>query len=827
MPIDFRKVGSSQKATELLSPRDIFNSLPAKATGFGYLRDVQGQVLDAWDRRRSERDVTIKMNTGAGKTIVGLLILQSCLNEGIAPALYVAPDIYLAQQVQEQAKKLGIRSISDPESTQYLNGQSIGIVNIHKLINGRSVFGGPGNPRSMPIPIGAAAIDDAHAALATVEAQTTLTILRSHELYDQFISRFSDDLKRQSASAFLDIKSNDVTAVLRIPFWAWADAEQEVTEWLHAYRESEQFLFSWPLVRGILPICTATVSGESIDIRPPCPPVQEVSSFAEANRRIYLTATLSDDSVLVTHFNATPESVAKPITPGTAADLGDRMIIAPQEIDPTLKKESLIEAIAILSKTVNTVVLVPSYRRADDWRHVADVIAGAEQIAKTVADLRQGHVGLVVLVNKYDGIDLPDNSCRVLVIDGLPQALNPVERREASILIRSDSWITRQLQRVEQGMGRAVRSAEDFCVVILLGGHLTQLVSQSQYEKKFSPATKAQLTLSREVAKELEGQGLEGMLEVIHQSLDRDEGWVEASRSSVASVAYSPGHVSEVAVNRRIGFDAGSVGQYGPAAQAISKAVNLAEDEVEKGWLQEELATYQNMTDPVAAQRTLAGAVRLNPRVTRPLEGVTYVRLSAHANQAKASAALLSSRWYDRESLLLGINSLLEDLRFGPASSDTFEDALEVLAQVLGFGAQRPERDTGHGPDVLWAMGGRHYLVIECKSESTSSKIWRRDVAQLAHSISWFDENYDKTCSSTPVIAHPIAQLERNAAAPEGTRILTEAMNDTLGKSVRAFAIALADQQGWQDESKIADQLQQQGLTKGEFLSRFTVSAYK
>lgn len=35
--------------------------------------------------------------------------------------------------------------------------------------------------------------------------------------------------------------------------------------------------------------------------------------------------------------------------------------------------------------------------------------------------LRDGHVGLVVLINKYDGIDLPSDACRILALDGCPR----------------------------------------------------------------------------------------------------------------------------------------------------------------------------------------------------------------------------------------------------------------------------------------------------------------------------------------------------------------------------------------------------------------------
>ena len=58
MPVDFGKLAAGEQAP-LISPRDIFAALPARAAGFGYLRDVQGQVSDAWLKRRTERDLLI------------------------------------------------------------------------------------------------------------------------------------------------------------------------------------------------------------------------------------------------------------------------------------------------------------------------------------------------------------------------------------------------------------------------------------------------------------------------------------------------------------------------------------------------------------------------------------------------------------------------------------------------------------------------------------------------------------------------------------------------------------------------------------------------
>lgn len=823
MPLDFSKVSKAKKLASLTSPRDIFTAL-RKAQGFGYLRDVQGQVLDTWDKRRTESDLVLKMNTGGGKTIVGLLILQSCLNESLGPALYVAPNTYLAVQIMNQADKLGIATVDDPEAIKYHSGEAICVVNIHKLVNGRSVFGGPGG-RTSPVPIGSVVIDDVHAAIATVEEQSTLKVPETLGAYSKLWDRFSDDLRSQSEAAYLDIEASVPSAVLRVPLWAWHDQSAQVARILHEHREEGDLVFTLPLVSDLLSMCQAVFTSSALEIRPPMPPIDRITSLAEAKRRVYMTATLADDSVLVTHFDAAPQAVDQPITPVNAADIGDRMIVAPQEINPAINDEEIRSALRDFADEMNVVVLVPSRRRAEMWSDVADETAAADDIADVVEKLQAGHVGLAVLIDKYDGIDLPDDACRILVIDGLPQFYGALERREATLLGETDAMVSRQLQRVEQGMGRGVRSADDYCVVILLGSKLSQLIANPANAQKLGPATRAQLELSRHIAKELEGRDLTAILSVARQALDLDADWIAASRSALAGVTFESAGVKEVARLRREAFDAAASHQYQTASESISAAINATNEPRIKGWLQEQLAVYLQHIDAARAQQVLAAALKNNPRITRPMEGVTYRRLSASTNQARASSDYLSNQFVDGTELIVGVNTLLDDLAFDPEHTDEFEEAMQNLGSLLGFGAHRPERDTGSGPDVLWAIGNLKYLVIECKSGSTQDKIWKRDAAQLAHSMNWFTEKYDSSCSATPVLIHPVRDLEKNASPPPGTRVITTNRLGGLRKAVRELAIALSTSAAWKDPSQVANQLKQHLLAGGDIAAKYSVSA--
>ena len=109
--VDFNKLLNEDTTPAPLNPAEIFHSLPRTGTRFDYLRDVQGEVLKAWHARREERDIVVKMNTGSGKTLVGLLMLQSLLNEEIGPALYLCPNKQLVEQVHQNAVEVGIPAV--------------------------------------------------------------------------------------------------------------------------------------------------------------------------------------------------------------------------------------------------------------------------------------------------------------------------------------------------------------------------------------------------------------------------------------------------------------------------------------------------------------------------------------------------------------------------------------------------------------------------------------------------------------------------------------------------------------------------------------------
>ncbi|MGB8600579.1 MAG: DEAD/DEAH box helicase family protein, partial [Rhizomicrobium sp.] len=427
-------------------PRDIFLTLE-RDRRFAFPRDIQTEVMKAWFVVRDQHDTIIKLNVGSGKTLVGLLLLQSSLNEGKGPALYICPDNQLVSQVREEAVALGLEVVEDPRDAAYSAGQKICITTVHRLFNGKSVFG----VGTVKLPIGTVIVDDAHACIATISEQFRITLPNTHSAYKKILAAVSVYLKRQSPSRYLELEDGDPWAVMEVPFWAWKDKQEKILKALHEHKSSNELMFSYPLLSEILPYCRCIISGQSLEIEPICPPTDLIMSFSKAKRRIYMTATLADDSVLVTHFGAIPEKLNAPIIPVSSQFMGERMILMPQELNPDIDDSDIRQLLIDQSKHVNVVVIVPSKPSADTWKDHADQILIGDKVAAGIEKLRARHVGLTVLVNRYDGIDLPGDACRILALFELPEVSSFRESADMNILEISKAGLLRQMQRIEQG----------------------------------------------------------------------------------------------------------------------------------------------------------------------------------------------------------------------------------------------------------------------------------------------------------------------------------------------------------------------------------------
>lgn len=624
----------------------------------------------------------------------------------------------------------------------------------------------------------------------------------------------------------MDLQQGNPKRLMLVPFWAWIDKKAEVLKILYGHRTDKALEWVWPLLQEVLPLCLCIFSATSLEISPRCVPIDAIPSFVEARRRIYMTATLADDNVLVTDFNANVASVKSPITPKTASDLGDRMIITPQELNPSTSDDEIKGFVKMCSKHFNVVVIVPSDKRAGYWKDVADYFLNKDNLHDGVEKLKSGKVGLVVLSNKYDGIDLPHEACRLLVLDGVPEVRRLIDRYEQSVLNDGDEIFGRQMQKVEQGMGRGVRANDDYCVVMIMGSKLTQALFSTGALEKFSPATREQIKLSNNLANQIRGKKLEELFDVLSVCLDRHDGWVKASRQALVNVTYtSELPANDCAVWQRKAYSLAQVNQFKLAAETLQGAVNTEQNAKVQGWLKQQLAEYTHHFDRAKAQEILLSALLLNHCLIKPLAGISYAKLGAGTiQQALRAEDFIKSKFQVPNEVVIWLHGIIEDLEFYQDEAERFEKAFYLLGHILGFESQRPEVEWGKGPDVLWCLGNLKFLVIECKNGATATAIAKRDADQLTGSMNWFSGAYDKTCNAIPVMIHPSYIFDSAASPHPDTRIIDRDSLDKLRSELQIFANTLGSFKVLPDATQLQAFFHQSSFTREKFLSVFTAS---
>jgi hypothetical protein len=831
MPLNLNNLHRDAASPKQTHPREIFRAQQKREPKrYEFPRDVQTQVWNAWHERRTEKDLVVKANTGSGKTVVGLLVLQSCLNEGIGPAAFFTPNKYLADQAKREALGLGLDIATEPDDLEYIRGRAILITNIYKLFNGLSVFG----VDTIKSEIGSLVIDDAHACLAAVEEQFTVFVSAS-ESPDAFTSIYQlvkQGLVHRYPNTAVEWESGKLERDVEVPFWVWSEHLDKLRPILHSLTndgEKPPLRFSLPLLRDELEDCRCVLSQSGFEITPRLLPVEKIPSFMNAKRRIFMSATFADDNVFITQFGVNPSAMQRLIVPEIANDIGDRMILVPQALNPGLSENDVKAYVKMKSKELSAVVIVPSKRRADEfWSDAADQILMGEEVHTGVSTLRQSSnpTGLTVLVNRYDGIDLPDDACRLLVLDGLPDVRRSVDRVDQGALISSTLPRTEVAHRIEQGMGRATRSAEDYAAVLLMGSSLVQQLYERKAVDRFSEATRAQMELSEEIGEQIKGEGVDAMNDAIQKCLDRDKHWVGLSRDRLSGLKYDDSATVDTdAKARRDAFETLRSGQPQEAADQLRLIAERIDEHATKGYLFQEVAAIQHRFDPNLAQRTLRYAKGLNRGIMSPLEGISYERLQPNdATQGVQAYQYLTSRYNKKgNELLIGVNALLEHLTYRPGEQNSLEEAIKEVALHLGMVAQRPEHEFGEGPDDLWALGGATFAIIEAKGGTTTNFISKTDCNQLGGSVRWFDSTYRGLGTCTPVMFHPVRDAASDATPPNGAWVVTSDKLEELRQAVREWGESVASRTGFGSEQDLTVDLKSRQLMGDSILGRFSV----
>jgi hypothetical protein len=586
--------------------------------------------------------------------------------------------------------------------------------------------------------------------------------------------------------------------MLPIPYWSWEDKKDDVLAAILEHKEDTDVAFVWPVIKDQISNCQAFISGNNLEISPSLMPIDSFGSFSRAEHRVLMSATTQDDSFFIKGLGFDVASVANPLTNEVLKWSGEKMVLIPSLIDESLDRDSVI--CWLLQKNnerqFGIVSLIPSFNRKQQYEKIGAHVATSNDLFDSVQKLKSGIFNeAMTFVNRYDGIDLPDSSCRILVLDSKPYFDSLLDRYEEDCRSTSDIINIRIAQKVEQGLGRSVRGEKDYSVILLVGGDLIKFAKSPITAKYFSTQTQKQIEIGMQVAdfavEDADDQNpYQTLIGLINQVLSRDEGWKEYYSEEMDQLN-DGNQVESVYKTLELEYKAEkqfSIGEYDKACKSTQELCDkYATDDLERGWYLQLMARYKYRTSKVDSNQFQKSAFQKNLQLLKPREGVSYKKLE-YINQNRISRIKDWLSQHDGyENMMLAVDGMLQNLSFG-MPSEKFELSLKELGEVIGFLSQRPDKEIKKGPDNLWCGVDDYFFLLECKNEvgEDRAEISKHEAGQMNSHSAWFESIYDnKPCKRILII--PTKKLSYHGNFTHDVEIMRKSRLNKLKSNVKGF----------------------------------------
>lgn len=762
-----------------------------------FLWGHQEKTLDKYfAHHRDALDLAIELPTGTGKTLVGLLIAEYRRRSSNERVAFLCPTRQLCHQVSGQARKYGIpTSLLVGPQQNYDQGQFFsyqqsktvaittysGVFNTNPKINDPQVL----------------ICDDAHAAEDYIASLWTLLISRKDhtELFEALLRCLQPHMPSGIAHAVENYTAAtpvDRSLVDLISMIALHDSLTTIRSIIEEFVVDTNLAYPWKSLSAHLEACCFYCSPDLLEIRPVIPPTLTHAPFAGCVQRVYMSATLGEDGDIERIFGI--KKIARlPAPEGwDKRGTGRRLVLLPGLA--ASEEEALTTAIDIVRQVKRALVLVPDDRTR---QRVADLLtkdftifgsADIEQSTKSF--VRCTSPAILLIANRYDGIDLPGEDCRLQLVLGLPSGTCQQERYLVSRLSAVSQLRDRVRTRVTQAMGRCTRDESDYSVVILLGDDLLKWVCTSLNVAGMHPELQAEVEFGKENSADRKPSEL---LQLVQAFLSRAKEWqpaerdIQQRRDRASRRADEGAEMLARACPLEIDYIYSSwSGHYSEALTRAAKVADTLSGDV--------LKPYRSFWHHLAATSAFLAATSLKEVAFKP---------TAIAHLEKAAATSLGLNWLPQliakvkgeasapvvqepvADWFSEINALLEKWglaggRFArnlavakgniQATSDPlFQEGLATLGKMLG--AKTHTWQAQGAPDGLWALGEWHNLVFEAKTDEQPSagislKTVRQASTHLQRAVA--DKLISKSVPCHVVVISPRQSLEKLAAPHVG-----------------------------------------------------------
>ncbi|MGW6476353.1 DEAD/DEAH box helicase [Streptomyces sp. NPDC055059] len=833
-PVRFKRRVKQRPAPD--TPEALFGELPRRRGGHGALWSHQADILRDYMGYRDKADVALELPTGSGKTLVGLLIAEWRRRFFGHRSVYACPTKQLAHQVWEAAQAQGVpaalfigrtRDFDDRDLARYEGAELVAITVYSHVFNSNPVFAGA---QSL-------LFDDAHAAENYVADAWAVNVSADTSQFQGLLDVLGDGLDRHLVARLTD-EQGENTEVRLLPVATVAKHTEALDKVLITLDGNEKYRFD--MIRQQLRSCLFYISSQGWYIRPMIPPTFDHTPFTSPVQRIYLSATLGEGGELERAFGRAPVARVRAPENWERSGSGRRFFVFPglsetdedifgpaspetKPSDDTAVDKDVVEGPEegghekgglvgqLVRLRAKSVLLTPDDATA---RKTADAIGvpASERYrpGANAAGLRpfiDADRGMLLAPSRYDGMDLPDEACNIIVMRGLPETMHLQDQFLITRLGASNVALERVRTRVVQGAGRCTRGPQDFALVIAVGRELQRFLSRADVRTGMPPELQAEIAFGRENS-EVPAADL---VALARSALGRDDVWQEdaepdlTERRSEATKEVPP-YVAKLGASVRREIDAWQAAWQQDWDRASREAVQVLNRLTGK-----ELRSYQALwaylgsawaslaiDSPAAAERSrelLRRAREAASRTTwlREIEGPGAEAGALDVLDAEgvdgvitafSSPPLQSTAKFNQL-----VNNMIRDLARPEATG--YEQALVTLGNLLGARSFKP---TGQGrTDAVW-MWPSSWLTVEAKSEQKSEggislKYIRQANTQL--DLLAADEGLDEPApGSITVVVSP-----RSVVVDDGVKIALEhlylaspeALQTVAQRAVRAW----------------------------------------
>ncbi|MER8818613.1 DEAD/DEAH box helicase family protein [Mesorhizobium sp. M0991] len=750
---DLKKSASGEKPTK---PKDIFGRRPSGLSGIKELWQGQAYALDEWFKVKDKSSL-ISMYTGAGKTLVGVLIAQSYANQGYANVVYACPTIDLIHQTVKEAKSIGSnpttyfdRTFSDDNFEQ---GKSFCVTTYQALLPARTKFKGTKAPSAI-------IFDDAHVGERLVRDAFTITAHRSKhpELFAALAAEirqiFDEDgtLYNYQHAMAEDSTGGGVQLVPPVGVLRHADPLQQILK--DNIKDSDTSnVLSADYLRGRLSLCAITISKTTIEVTPPFLPALFMPILEDNSvPKIFLSATIHSKADIIRAFGRS--SII--IEPTVDAGRGERVLLFGSAIPEFARNPTNIET---LSQRHKVLVAVPNAKKALIWQTVVTQASSDADFTARLNAFRRSHAGAFILVGRYDGIDLPDDQCRIMLVDGLPVGTTQLERFSFDVLKLDRAFMSTIANRITQLFGRINRGKTDFGVYIVPDREVENWLRNVRNMTNFPRILQEQIKLSEFFNDSIKGVSNERILSIVDQIIDRDPEWIDYYESHINNQTLDDNKIDEREAENKIddlyakketrfilkmwqGDVSGALAEFEGDRDGLSQ-INPRLHGWYSVWIGiahqkngDEEASYDWFDE---ARRKLGARVSL-PRRPRLSE------LNPEKEKTFFEEGLRRLLILERPKMTKEIGRITELVAPAFVQSDhkLAEEGIRQLGSTLGFDARRPCTDHGTGPDGIWID---HYtktiIGFELKNEKlANSEVSKTDVGQCHDHIEWINTQF-------------------------------------------------------------------------------------